>query len=284
MEFPTIIKKAADHISREWGSSPAFGIVLGTGAGQVADEIAVDQILPYEQIPFFPKSTATGHRGQLVCGRLAGANIIAMQGRFHLYEGYPVDLSTLPIHVMNQLGIKTLFISNASGGINPNYQSGEIMLIESHLDFMFRSTADLSPLTRQQRPTQLSDLYDRKLIQQAITCARQQDFVLHQGVYASMLGPNYETKAEYRFLKKAGADVVGMSTVPEVNVASRYGMQVLAMSVVSNVAKPDVLEATSGQEVIDAAAIAAPNLRALVVNAIGGNDKTPPAQLPCPTS
>ena len=272
MEFPTIINTAADHIAKQWGSSPSFGIVLGTGAGQVANEISVDLILPYEQIPFFPKSTATGHQGQLVCGRLAGANIIAMQGRFHLYEGYPVDLSTLPIHVMNQLGIKTLFISNASGGINPNFQSGEIMLIESHLDFMFRSTVDLPPPICQQRPTQLSDLYDRKLIAQAIACARQQNFVLHQGIYASMLGPNYETKAEYRFLKKAGADVVGMSTVPEVNVASRYGMQVLAMSVVSNVAKPDVLEATSGQEVIDAAAIAAPNLRALVVNAISGND------------
>ena len=272
MEFSTIIKKAADHIAQHWGSSPAFGIVLGTGAGQVADEIAVDLILPYEQIPFFPQSTATGHQGQLVCGRLAGANIIAMQGRFHLYEGYPVDLSTLPIHVMNQLGIQTLFISNASGGINPKFRSGEIMLIESHLDFMFRSTTYLSPPTSQQRPTQLSDLYDRELIAEAVSCARKQNFTLHQGVYASMLGPNYETKAEYRFLKKAGADVVGMSTVPEANVASRYGMRVLAMSVVSNVAKPDVLEATSGQEVIDAAAIAAPNLRALVVNAIGGND------------
>ena len=273
MDFPTQINKAADYIANQWGTRPAFGIVLGTGAGQVADEIAVDLILPYEQIPFFPQSTATGHQGRLVCGRLAGANIIAMQGRFHLYEGYPVDLSTLPIHVMNQLGVKTLFISNASGGINPNYQSGEIMLIESHLDFMFRSTVHLAPPTCQQRPTQLSDLYDRELIEQAIACARKQNFVLHQGVYASMLGPNYETKAEYRFLKKVGADVVGMSTVPEVNVASRYSMRVLGMSVVSNVAKPDVLEATSGQEVIDAAAIAAPNLRALVVNAIDANEK-----------
>ncbi len=269
--FESQILGATKFVRAQWNASPRFGIILGTGAGQLAEEIKADVTIPYSEIPYFPHSTALGHKGQLVCGKLAGEDIVAMEGRFHLYEGYPVDQATLAVHVMHQLGVEVLFVSNASGGINPKFSSGEIMLIESHIDFMYRSTVNMTAPVSTDRPTLLSDAYDRKLIEQARSCARKNGFNIQQGVYAAMLGPNYETRAEYRFLKNIGGDVAGMSTVPEVTVAGRYGMRVLGMSVVSNIAKPDLLEETSGQEVIDAAAMAAPSLKQIVVNAIGLN-------------
>ncbi|MEL7498064.1 MAG: purine-nucleoside phosphorylase [Planctomycetota bacterium] len=261
-------KQVALAIRERWDAQPAFGIILGTGAGELAAEIEADEAIPYGELPHIPTSTAMGHKGQFVCGRLAGAHVIAMQGRFHLYEGYPVDQATLPIHVMHELGVRTLFVSNAAGGINPKYNSGEIMLIESHVDFMYRSTTAMTNPTACERTTLRSDAYDPTMIDQALSCARRNGFPLHIGVYASMLGPNYETRAEYRFLRRIGADVVGMSTVPEVAVAARHQMRVLGMSIVSNVANPDSLAATSGQEVIDAAKVTAPQLKAIVVDAI----------------
>ena len=269
--FDNQILAATNFVRERWSASPRFGIILGTGAGQLAEEINAELTIPYGEIPHFPHSTALGHKGQLVCGKLAGADVVAMEGRFHLYEGYPVDQATLAVHVMHQLGVEVLFVSNASGGINPKFASGEIMLIESHIDFMYRSTVNMTAPVSTDRPTLLSDAYDRELIEQARACARKNGFNIQQGVYAAMLGPNYETRAEYRFLKRIGGDVAGMSTVPEVTVAGRYGMRVLGMSIVSNIAKPDVLEETSGQEVIDAAAMAAPSLKQIVVNAIGLN-------------
>ncbi len=261
--------RAADFIRSRWDRSPPYGIVLGTGAGGVAKSIAVEKTIPYADVPSIPSSTALGHKGQFVCGRLADQEVIAMEGRFHLYEGYPVDLATLPIHVMQRLGVQTLFISNASGGINPKLGSGEIMVIRSHVDLMFRSTEAMNAKTTETRPTVLSDVaYDQSLITLAEETARRGGFPLHEGVYASMLGPNYETRAEYRFLRKIGVDVVGMSTVPEVAVAAACGMKVLGLSVVTNIAKPDMLESTSGQEVIDAAVNAAPNLTTIVVEVI----------------
>lgn len=259
---------AAEAIRARWPQSPRFGVILGTGAGELAGQIDATEIIPYGQLPHFPTSTALGHKGQFVCGTLAGAPVLAMQGRFHLYEGYSVDLATLPIHVMHELGVEVLFVSNASGGINPKFSSGQIMLIDSHVDFMFRSTPNMTGQVVQSRPLLRSDAYDPALIKMAEQCARRNGFPIHQGVYASMLGPNYETRAEYRFLRRIGADVVGMSTVPEVAVAARYDMRVLGLSIVSNVAKPDVLEATSGQEVIDAAKVTAPQLKAIVIDII----------------
>ncbi len=263
------IRDASKFITKAWGKSPRFGIVLGTGAGQLAEEIATHETIGYGEIPHFPVSTAMGHSGNLVCGKLANQDVVAMQGRFHLYEGYPVDTATLPIHVMHQLGVEILFVSNAAGGMNPKMASGEIMLIESHIDLMHRSTSNMVSATLAgTRPCRRADAYDPLLIDQAMQHARGCDFPLHRGVYAAMLGPNYETRAEYRMLRRLGADVAGMSTVPEVAVAARYDIRVLGMSIITNVAKPDVLAATSGQEVIDAAEIAAPNLASLVHNAI----------------
>ena len=265
----TAIDRAADFVRSKWDRKPRYGIILGTGAGDLAKSIAVEQAIPYPDVPGFPASTALGHKGQFVCGRFADQDVIAMEGRFHLYEGYPVDLATLPIHVMHRLGVEIVFVSNASGGINPKFDSGQIMAICSHVDFMFRSTAAMNATVVNERPSVRSDAaYDPDLIELARQSARQNGFPLHLGVYGSMLGPNYETRAEYRFLKKIGADVAGMSTVPEVAVAAARGMKVLGLSVITNVAKPDVLESTSGQEVIDAAVNAAPHLTAIVADVI----------------
>lgn len=256
--------QATEFIQSTWKATPRFGIILGTGSGQLAEQIDVEAAFDYATLPNFPSSTALGHAGRLVCGSLANQSIIAMQGRFHLYEGYDVDQATLPIHVMSRMGVNVLFVSNAAGGMNPKMASGDMMLIDSHLDLMYRSTINMTKPTCCGRPTLLSDCYDQELIELAKSFARQEGFPVHQGVYASMLGPNYETRAEYRFLRKMGADVVGMSTVPEVAVASCYGIRVLGMSIVTNVANPDSLEATSGQEVIDAAVDAAKNLEKIV--------------------
>ena len=263
------IDQAAKFVRAKWDRVPRYGIVLGTGAGDLAKSIEIEQAIPYPDVPGFPASTALGHKGQFVCGRFANQDVIAMEGRFHLYEGYPVDLATLPIHVMHRLGVEILFISNASGGISPKLASGQIMAIRSHVDFMFRSTIAMNADVAAERPSILSDsAYDPDLISLAAQSARGNGFPLHQGVYASMLGPNYETRAEYRFLRKIGADVAGMSTVPEVAVAAARGMRVLGLSVITNVAKPDVLDSTSGQEVIDAAVTAAPHLTTIVADVI----------------
>lgn len=265
----TAIDRAAEFVRSKWDRVPRYGIVLGTGAGDLAKSIEIEQAIPYPEVPGFPASTALGHKGQFVCGRFADHDVIAMEGRFHLYEGYPVDLATLPIHVMHRLGVEILFISNASGGISPKLASGQIMAIRSHVDFMFRSTIAMNADVVHERPSVRSDsAYDTNLLELAAQSARRNDFPLHQGIYASMLGPNYETRAEYRLLRRIGADVAGMSTVPEVAVAAARGMKVLGLSVITNVAKPDVLESTSGQEVIDAAVTAAPHLTAIVSDVI----------------
>ena len=267
-KLKTQVIEAYRFLVSQWGVTPSVGIILGTGSGEIADSISADVKIPYGDVPHLPVSTAIGHKGQFVCGQLAGANVIAMQGRFHLYEGYDVDLATLPVHLMAALGVRQLFISNAAGGVNPNWQIGDVMLINSHIDFMYRSTAALGQCNESGRPRHRSDQYDSEMIQQAFSHARSADFPLYQGVYASMLGPNYETRAEYRYLKKIGADAVGMSTVPEVAAATGYDMKVMAMSIITNVAKPDVLTETFGEDVVDAGAVAATKLKSIVENAI----------------
>lgn len=263
------VAAAADSISRRFDRVAQFGIVLGTGAGVLAASIEPEAAIDYDAIPHFPASTALGHKGRLVCGTLGDQPVIAMDGRFHLYEGHNVDAATLPIRAMYQLGVRTLFITNASGGINPNYRSGDIMAIRSHVDLMFRTSQESSIATAEGRPTVRTDIYDDALIEHSSRCARRQDFVLHQGTYAALMGPTYETRAEYRMLRRIGADVAGMSTVPEVVLAAKLGLRVLALSVITNVAKPDALATTSGQEVIDAAEVAAPRIESLVLDCIG---------------
>lgn len=262
-------QETADFIRHRWPFEPRIAIILGTGSGQLAEQITADVILPYHEIPQFPISTATGHKSQLVCGTLAGKKIVAMQGRFHFYEGYSYDAATLPIHVLHQMGVKCLFVTNASGGLNPQFNSGEIMAIESHIDLQFRTSKRFHAPRMHDRSKIYADGYDAKLIEQAVACGRRIGFPVHQGVYAAMLGPNFETRAEYRFLRAIGADAAGMSTVPEVFVAAHYGMRVLGLSIIANVAKPDVLQSTSGQEVIDLAEVAGPQLQAVLMDAVG---------------
>lgn len=249
-------------------SNARVGIILGTGSGAIADAIDATATVSYADVPHLPRSTAIGHKGQFVFGKLAGQSVLAMQGRFHLYEGYEVDTATLPIHVMAAMGVELLCISNAAGGVNTNWQVGDVMLINSHVDFMYRATPNLGGVNPAGRPARRSDVYDRQLIEDAREHARNSNFPLYEGVYASMLGPNYETRAEYRFMRRIGADAVGMSTVPEVAVASQYPIRVLAASIITNVAKPDFLGETSGEEVIDAAAIAAPKLLSIVEHTV----------------
>ena len=258
------VKSASEFVASRLKKTPRYGIILGTGSGVLADQIQTELELDYGSIPGFPVSTALGHKGCFIAGSLADQPIVAMNGRFHLYEGHDIDRATLPIRVMRSLGIQTLFVTNASGGINPKFRSGEIMAIRSHIDFMNRPTFGSSVEIVLERPAHRSDRYDQGLIELAQQCARAHDFELQTGTYAALLGPNYETRAEYRMLRRIGADVAGMSTVPEVCIANLLDIKVLGLSVVTNVAKPDVLEQTSGQEVIDAAQMAAPQVYKIV--------------------
>jgi len=264
--------QAAQRIGAIWPETPQFGIILGTGAGQLTSAIEIEATIPYGELPGFPTSTALGHAGKFVCGRLQNQPVIAMQGRFHMYEGYSALQSTIGVQTMAQLGIKYLLVSNAAGGINPKFRSGEVMLITSHIDLMFRPVPTTECLVKALRPALRSDLaYDLELISQAEACAREHNFTVHRGIYCGLLGPNYETRSEYRFLRRIGGDTVGMSTIPEVRIASRLGLRVLGLSIVTNVANPDQLARTTGHEVIEWAKIAEPCLRQLFENAVRRN-------------
>lgn len=260
------IAEAAEYIRAQCPPKPRVGIILGTGLGNLASCIESPTNIPYEDIPHFPRSTAIGHRGQLVCGELAGLSVITMEGRFHVYEGYPQWQITLPVRVMKELGVDLLIVSNASGGMNPQYRTGDVMVIEDHINLM--NGNPLTGINDDQLGPRFPDMaspYDRDLIDRALEIARKKNFVAHCGVYVALPGPNYETRAEYRFLRKIGGDVVGMSTVPEVIVAVHCGLRVLAISTVTNVCKPDALTPTSGEEIVAAAASAEHKVRTIVL-------------------
>jgi purine-nucleoside phosphorylase len=264
------IQAAADFLRQRWSKTPLVGVILGTGLGNFTREIEVEATIPYGEVPHFPHSTALGHKGQFVCGTVNnevgdGTPIITMEGRFHAYEGRELDVVTLPVRVMKELGIKLLIISNASGGMNPNYASGDIMVIDDHIHLM----GGISPLMGVNddnlgpRFPDMCRPYDPELIDAALEIARRENFAAHRGVYIALMGPNYETRAEYRWLRKLG-DVVGMSTVPETIAAVHAGIRVMALSTVTNVAKPDSLDKASGEEVIAAAKSAEPKLTKIV--------------------
>ena len=260
-----LIRDAAHFIGSRWSEKPQVGIILGTGLGNLADHLDIQSEIPYEKIPNFPVSTAIGHRGQLVCGELCSVPVIAMQGRFHLYEGYSPQQATLPVRVMRELGAELLIISNASGGLNPAFASGDVMMIDDQINLMFRNPLigpnddDLGP-----RFPDMSTPYDPALVDLTLEAARRQGIPCHRGIYAALSGPTYETRAEYRMVRRLGADVVGMSTVPETIVAAHAGMKVLGLSAVTNLCRPDRLESTSGHEVKAAAEVAEPRMRRLV--------------------
>ena len=246
----------------------SFGVILGTGSGIVAEKISIDHEIDYGDIPHFPKSTALGHKGSLIFGNLENQKVVAMNGRFHLYEGHTIDSASMAVRVMHRLGVRFLFVTNAAGGLNPKFSSGDVMIIDSHIDLMFRAAKISSVDVEFSRPLLRTDTYDKNLAQHSRSIARSNNFQIQTGVYAGLLGPNYETRAEYRMLRRIGADVAGMSTIPEVNVAAMLGLRVLGLSIVTNVAKPDVLDVTSGQEVVEAAELAAPHIHKIISGCI----------------
>lgn len=261
------IQEAYAHVQQRVKQTPRVALILGTGLGQFANRIENPVAISYADIPHFPHSSAPDHKGQLVSGSIKGVPLIAMQGRFHLYEGHPINDVILPVHVMRQLGADILIVSNASGGVNTKLSGGDILVINSHINLTFRVNPQLAALTQTRNDTK-SPIYDPQLIEDAMETGRRAGFYLQQGCYVALTGPNYETRSEYRMVRKIGGDVVGMSTVPEVLVAHALGMRVLALSAVTNIAKPDALVETTAEGVIDIAQLAEPKLNAIVMTIV----------------
>lgn len=254
------IMTAAEYLQSRLGpESPAVGIVLGSGLGKLADKIENQTVVPYRDIPGFPVSTAIGHKGNFIYGTLGGKTVIAMQGRFHYYEGYPMELVTLPIRVMKVLGIGYLFVSNAAGGVNFDFKVGDLMVIRDHINLLpnplvGKNMEDFGP-----RFPDMTRPYEPKLIALAEKIAAGLDIPLKKGVYLAGTGPSYETPAEYRYFRMIGADAVGMSTIPEVIVARHSSIPVFGMSVITNEAHDDYAEdyVNDGDAVVAAADAAA---------------------------
>ncbi len=246
-------------------SNPTVGIILGTGLGGLVKEIKIETVIDYSEIPHFPVSTVESHKGKLIFGTLGGKNIVAMQGRFHFYEGYTMRQVTFPVRVMKFLGVKTLLISNAAGGMNPLFSKGDIMLIADHINLLGdnpligHNDDELGP-----RFPDMSEPYSKELIMLAEKTALDLKIRLQKGVFVAVSGPNLETRAEYRFLRGIGADAVGMSTVPEVIVAAHQSMRVLGFSIMTDECFPDALKPVSLQEVIAVANEAEPKLTAIM--------------------
>jgi purine-nucleoside phosphorylase len=259
------IQEAAAVVRGRSRLEPDAGIILGTGLGGLADEIAVDASIPYESLPGFPLSTVESHAGRLLLGRMGNRPVVAMQGRFHRYEGYGLAEVTFPVRVMRALGAKILIVSNACGGMNPLWAPGELMLMADHINLLGES-----PLTGPNddalgpRFPDMSQPYDRALQHLAREVALEQRIPLRSGVYVAVPGPNLETRAEYRMLRAMGADVVGMSTVPEVIVARHGGMRVMGVSIITDACLPDALEEADIATIIATAGRAEPNLTKLV--------------------
>ena len=265
LELYDQIEEAAAAIGEAWPETPHAGIILGTGLGGLADQIDVAAAIDYESIPNFPRSTAVGHRGRLVCGRLEGVPVVAMEGRFHQYEGYPLKQITLPVRVMKRLGAKLLIVSQAVGGMNPYYRPGDVMIIDDHINLMGANPlVGVNDDRLGPRFPDMSRPYVAELIEKGLEIARQQNFVAHRGVTVAVTGPNLETRAEYRFLRAIGADVVGMSTVPEAIVAVHCGLRTFGLSVVTDMCFPDALEPANVEQIIAVANSAEPKLRTLV--------------------
>ncbi|PQO28721.1 purine-nucleoside phosphorylase [Blastopirellula marina] len=259
------IQDAIQVIRAKWDKTPKAGIILGTGLGGLVEEIEEEASFEYTEIPHFPASTATSHRGRLVCGTLCGVPVVAMEGRFHMYEGYSLKQITLPVRVMKALGAELLLCSNAAGGMNPFHSCGDIVLIDDHINLM--GDNPLIGINDDRLGPRFPDMcapYDQELIDKALEIARKEDIVAHRGVFVAVAGPNLETRAEYRFLRAIGADLVGMSTVPEVIVAVHCGLKTVGMSIVTDMCLPDALKPADVAEIIAIANKAEPKLRTLV--------------------
>ena len=255
------IKTTVDFLLKKGFENPEVGVILGTGLGTFINHINIIQTVDYADIPNFPISTVEFHSGKLIYGSLGDKKIVVMQGRFHLYEGYSLEEVTFPVRVLEALGIIKLLISNAAGGINLNFKKGELMLIDDHINLQggsplaFKNVSDFG-----ERFTDMCQPYDSELIANALKTAKNNNIVLHRGVYAAVVGPQLETRAEYRMLKILGADAVGMSTVPEVIVANHLKLKILAISVLTDECDPDDLKPINIPEIIKLAGEAEPRL------------------------
>jgi purine-nucleoside phosphorylase len=269
LELYEQIQEAVTAIRDRWGTRPHAGIILGTGLGGLVEKIEVEASFDYDGLPNFPRSTAVSHRGRLVCGRLQGLPVMAMEGRFHMYEGYALKQITLPVRVMRSLGAELLVVSNACGGMNPYFQCGDIMLIDDHINLMGDNPLiGINDDRLGPRFPDMSQPYDRVLIDRALEIARRENIVAHQGVFVAVSGPNLETRAEYRFLRNIGADAVGMSTVPETIVAVHCGLRVVGFSIVTDMCLPDALEPADVEGIIAIANEAEPKLRTLIMGVL----------------
>ena len=263
--LPTRIREAANAVGARTGIAPRVGIILGTGLGRLGEEIEVETVIPYAEIPHFSPSTVESHPGRLLLGRLGGKPVAAMQGRLHRYEGYSLQEVTFPVRVLRALGAEVLVVSNACGGMNPLWSPGDLMVIADHINLLGENPLagpnhdELGP-----RFPDMSAAYDPELQRLAAEVALNAGIPLRRGVYVAVTGPNLETRAEYRMLRAIGADVVGMSTVPEVIVAVHAGMRVLGISIITDACLPDALEPASLPQILAVAAGAEPKLSAIV--------------------
>ena len=265
------IHKAADYVSAKIGDmKPVVGIVLGSGLGKLADKIEDPVVIPYKEIPGFPVPTAVGHKGNLIIGTLGGKSVIAMQGRFHYYEGNTMEVVTLPIRVMKVLGIKYLFVSNAAGGVNFDFHVGDLMIITDHINHLPNPLVGPNLEEFGPRFPDMTRPYDRKLMAKAQAIAEEMGIEVRKGVYFAGTGPSYETPAEYKYFRLIGADAVGMSTIPEVIVARHSDIAVFGMSVITNEAHDDYDEdyVNDGDDVVNAADAAADKMTVLFTKLI----------------
>ncbi|MDC0935341.1 purine-nucleoside phosphorylase [Pirellulales bacterium] len=260
------MEASAAAVQRAGGPPPEVGLILGSGLGGLSDQIESPITIPYSDIPHFPsETTVIGHRGQLIVGTLGGKPVAAFQGRFHLYEGHSAATAALPVRLLQTLGASTLIVTNAAGGLNPQFAVGDAMLIDDQINLMFANPLiGVNDDALGPRFPDMSAPYDVQLQESALREARADNWRLHRGVYVSVLGPNYETRAEIRMLRQLGADAVGMSTVPEVIAARHAEMRVLGLSLITNIASPDAAVETSGHAVVETAATSGEKLRRLI--------------------
>ncbi len=263
------LTEATDHIRTVHRGKPRVGIVLGSGLGNLSREIEIEKEIPYPDIPHFPVSTVEGHQGKLIFGKLNGREVVVLSGRFHYYEGYSPDQVVFPIRVMKMLGVETLLLSNAAGGMNRAFKVGDLMIITDHISLFIvnpllgANCPDLGP-----RFPDMSEPYDKKLIQKAKAIAARLQLSLHEGIYAGVTGPTFETRAEYKLLHHAGGDAVGMSTVQEVIAARHLGLSVFAISVITDLGIREEENIITHAEVLQAASEAEPKLTALLMGLI----------------
>jgi purine-nucleoside phosphorylase len=259
------VQQTVNYITSKTNFTPEYGVILGSGLGGFTDDIQIEYILPYTEIPNFPVSTVVGHKGALVFGTIGNKKVVAMQGRFHFYEGYDMKQVTFPVRVMKHLGVQKLIVSNASGGVNPNYKVGSIVVIKDHINLMpehplhGKNDERFGP-----RFVNMSEPYSRKMIAKAKEIAKDLDVVVQDGIYLGLQGPTFETLAEYRMVKNLGADCVGMSTVPEVIVARHMEMETFGVSVITDMGDEDNIEEVNHAEVLKAAEAAEPDVRRLI--------------------